>query len=73
MEKDIQTEMGVIIAATNALGKAGNFDSSIGRYELFIEYLKPYSNILTTPMMIIGLKAFDTFRIDRKTRDIVKL
>ena len=37
VEKDIQTEMGVIIAATNALGKAGNFDSSIGRYELFIE------------------------------------
>ena len=65
--------MGVIIAATQELKKAGNFDGSIGAYELFIEYLKPYANILTVPIMMIGLKAFDTFEIDKKTRKIVKI
>ena len=65
--------MGVIIAATKELKKAGNFDGSIGAYELFIEYLKPYANILTVPIMIIWLKAFDAFKIDKKTREIVKI
>jgi hypothetical protein len=73
VEKKIQTEMGVIITATSELKKMGNFDGSIGTYELFVEYLKPYANILTVPIMIIGLRAFDTFKIDKQTRKVVKI
>ena len=37
VQKDIQTELGVIIVATESLKKGGNFDSAIGTFEKFIE------------------------------------
>lgn len=63
VKKNIQTKIGVVICATNALKKAGNFDSAIGDYEKFNRHLKPLMNQLSVPLLIIGLDAPETFEI----------
>jgi len=71
VSKAIQSEFGIVICATNELKVKGNFDSAVGEYEKFLKYLKPLRNFLTIPMLIIGLEAPETFRIDPKTRRAV--
>lgn len=66
VQKAIQTQAGVVITATDLMKKAGGFDNSIGTYEKYIEYLKPLNNLLTTPMMIIGLEPPKTFTVKHK-------
>jgi hypothetical protein len=73
VEKRIQTEFGIVICATNDLKKKGNFDSAVGDYEKFLKYLKPLRNFLTIPLLVIGLKAPTTFRVDSKTRKTVNV
>ena len=68
--KAIQTRAGIVITTTNALKKIGNFDGSCGTYEKFLTYLEPFQNILTTPMVIIGLDAPLTFAINPKTKEV---
>ncbi|GAA4462522.1 hypothetical protein GCM10023093_09290 [Nemorincola caseinilytica] len=65
----IQTKVGVIITATNAMRDAGGFDGAIGTFETFQNYLKPFNGILTTPMLIIGLQPPATFRIRQSRRE----
>jgi len=65
VEKAVQTKAGVIITATEAMKIAGNFDSAVGTYEKFLRYLAPMMNILTVPMVIIGLEAPSTFELGR--------
>ena len=65
VRKAIQTKIGVIITATNAMRDAGGFDGAIGTFETFQNYLKPFNGILTTPMLIIGLLPPTTFRIEQ--------
>lgn len=69
VQKEIQTEIGVVITATQDMKKAGGFDSAVGTYEKFLTYLDPMRNVLTTPMMIIGLKKPETFYIGVKKVD----
>lgn len=71
VQKDIQTGMGVIICATNELKKAGNFDSAVGSFEKFIEYFKPYQNLLPTSIVLIGLNSPSTFFVDKDSKEIV--
>ena len=63
VQKAIQTKVGIIIAATDEMKKAGGFDGAVGSYEKYVEYLKPLNNILTTPLMIVGLLPPKTFEI----------
>ena len=67
VEKAIQTQAGIVITATDAMKKAGGYDGAIGTYEKYVEYLKPLNNLLTTPMMIIGLEPPETFIIEHKS------
>jgi hypothetical protein len=46
--------------------KVGGFDNAIGYYEKFVEYVKPLNNLLTTPFMLVGLEAPETFYIEHK-------
>jgi hypothetical protein len=62
--KAIQTQIGVIITATEELQIKGGFDPAIGVYEKYLDYLKPLRNVLTSPLLIIGLEAPNTFEID---------
>lgn len=77
VEKAIQTQVGVIITCTEALKAEGGFDSAVGTYEKFIDYLKPLGAVLTVPILLIGLEPFDSFRIQhrkvgtKKTGDVV--
>lgn len=73
VQKAIQCQLGIYVCATEEMKKAGNFDSASGAFEKVIRYLPPMMNQLTIPMMIIGLEAPETFRVDSKTRDIVML
>lgn len=64
VQKAIQTKIGVIITATEALKRNGGFDNAVGTYEKFLDYLPPMMNLLTVPLLIIGLTAPTTFIID---------
>lgn len=64
VQKAIQTKIGVIITATEELKNKGGFDSAIGTYEKYLDYLPPMNNILTVPLYIIGLKAPTTFIVE---------
>ena len=63
VKKAVQTEIGVVICATAELKKAGQFDGAVGEYEKFLRYLEPLQDVLTVPMLIIGLKKPATFEI----------
>lgn len=73
VEKAIQTKIGIVICATKEMKKAGNFDSAIGTYEDYVKHLKPMMNQLTTPLLIVGLKAPKTFKIEGHTVDKKKI
>ena len=70
VQKAIQTQVGVIITATQELKDAGGFDGAIGTYEKYLDYLPPLRNMLTVPLLIIGLKAPETFRIKHEQFDL---
>lgn len=64
VQKAIQTKIGIIITATNEMKKEGGFDGAIGTFEKFLDYLPPLQNLLTVPLLIIGLEKPDTFKIE---------
>ena len=68
VQKAIQTEIGVIICATDELKRRGGFDSAVGSYEKFIRYLKPLQDVLVTPILILGLEAPVSFKLDAKNQ-----
>jgi hypothetical protein len=63
-EVDIGSGIGIMITASSDLKAAGGFDGAVGEYEKVLRYLKPMHNQLTVPMMVIGLKAPKTFRLE---------
>lgn len=65
VKKAIQTKIGVIITATEELKQKGGFDSAIGTYEKYLDYLPPLNNLLTIPLFIIGLKAPESFKVEQ--------
>ena len=73
VQKDIQTELGVIIVATEDMKRKGNFDSAIGTFEKFIEYFKPYNSLITVPIVLIGLEKPKTFKIDSVSKKTVMI
>lgn len=64
VQKAIQTKIGVLIVATENLKREGGFDGAIGTYEKYLEYLPPLNNVLTIPLLIIGLEAPESFYIE---------
>ena len=66
--KAMQADGGIIIAATQEMKEAGGFDSAVGTFEDYVQYLKPLSTILAAPLMLVGLEAPTTFRIEHEKR-----
>ena len=64
IQKAVQTRIGVIITATNEMKQEGGFDGAIGTFEKFIDYLPPLQNVLTVPLLIMGLEKPETFKIE---------
>ena len=73
ISKAIQTSAGIVICATESMKTAGNFDNAVGTYETFLRYLTPMYNILTSPVLIIGLLAPQSFHIDAVTKQVVRI
>ena len=73
VDKAVQTSAGIVITATDSMKHFGNLDGAAGSYEKFLQYLKPFNNILTIPMMIIGLKAPSTFFINPDTKRVTNI
>lgn len=79
IEKEINTKIGIIITATEELKKSGGFDNAIGTFESYMKYIKALNNILTIPILLIGLKSLKSFEIEHikneknKNKGIVKL
>jgi hypothetical protein len=67
VNKEIDTEIGIIICATKDLKTKGGFDGAVGEYEKFLTYLNPLRDLLSVPMVIIGLEAPETFEIEHRT------
>ncbi len=63
VEKEKNTKIVVIVCASQNLKDAGNFDGGAGNFQKIKDYAKPYSQILISPMVIIGLQAPDDFFI----------
>lgn len=63
VEKRIQTSVGIVIAATDAMKSMGGFDSAVGSYEKYESHLLPLRTMLTVPLVIIGLEPCRSFRI----------
>ena len=63
-ETDIGDGVGVYVCATNELKIAGGFDSAVGEYEKVLKYLDPLNAKLIRPMIIVGLEAPKTFKIE---------
>lgn len=66
VKKEVDTEIGVIICATKELKRKGGFDGAVGEYEKFLTYLAPLRDVLSVPIVIIGLEAPETFEIEVK-------
>ena len=64
VDKAIQTEIGVLILATQEMKETGGFDGAIGTYEKAIRYLPPLQSQLTVPLVLIGLRPPETFTVD---------
>lgn len=71
--KAIQTEIGVIITATEDMRDAGGFDNAVGTFEKYVDFLRPMGMLLTAPLVIIGLEAPETFHIEHETAGRRKL
>ena len=65
-ETDIGEGIGIIICATEDLRESGGFNNAVGTYENFLANLKPLSQVITTPMVIVGLEPLRKFKIDVK-------
>ena len=68
VRKAMQADGGVIISATQEMKDAGGFDSAVGTFDDYVQYLKPLSQILSAPLMRVGLEAPTTFRIEHESR-----
>ena len=64
VKKAIQTRFGVIVCATQAMKDAGGFDSAVGSFEKFVRYLMPLQQVLSVPVMLVGLEAPESFVVD---------
>ena len=69
VKKNIQTSIGIVIAATEGFKRAGGFDSTVGTFETYSKMLVPMRDLISVPMLIIGLEAPETFRITQERKN----
>jgi hypothetical protein len=64
-ELDFDKSVGIYICATKNLKDRGGFDGAIGEYEKVLKYLVPFDQKMIRPLVIIGLREPDSFKIER--------
>jgi hypothetical protein len=63
VQKAVQTSVGIVVTAMRELQLAGGFDNAIGVFEDYVSHLVPLRDVLTVPILVIGLEKPDTFKI----------
>ena len=63
-ETDIGEGVGIYVCATAEMKKLGGFDGAVGEYEKVLKYLDPLNSKIIRPMMIVGLQAPKSFKIE---------
>lgn len=66
VQKALQTGVGIVVCATDDLKQVGGFDSAVGTFDNFVSNLLPLRNLLTVPILIVGLEAPESFRMNLK-------
>lgn len=66
LQTEIGSGIGIYICATDELKSAGGFDGAVGEYEKVLRYLNPMFQKLSVPLIIVGLNAPETFRIEKR-------
>jgi hypothetical protein len=61
--KAVQTRVGIVVFATEALKNAGCFDATVGTFEAAEDYLAAMQNIIVSPIVIVGLDAPVSFEV----------
>jgi hypothetical protein len=69
IQKEHNTKIGIVITATQKMKKNGGYDNAIGTFESYIKYIKALNNILTIPILLIGLKELSSFKIIHQAND----
>ena len=64
VEKNIQTSIAIVIVATEAFKAAGGFDNTVGTFESYKKMLEPLQDVVKVPMLILGIKAPETFKVE---------
>ena len=72
LETEIGAGIGVYICAKSDLKEAGAFDGAVGEYEKVLRYLDPMFHKLSVPLLIVGLEAPETFRIEKSKNPLTK-
>ena len=58
--------VGIVIVASSALKKNGAFDGAIGDFQRYLKTLKAMRSLLTVPILLIGLDAPSTFKVQAR-------
>jgi hypothetical protein len=72
LQTEIGSGVGVYICAASDLKEAGGFDGAVGEYEKVLRYLSPMFQKLSVPLIIVGLNAPETFKIEKSKNPITK-
>jgi hypothetical protein len=70
LQTEIGSGIGIYICATDELKAAGGFDGAVGEYEKVLRYLVPLFQKLTVPMIIVGLNAPHSFKVEKRKNAI---
>ena len=65
VQKAIQTSAGILISASEAMKKAGAFDGAVGTFESYVRYLAPLNNVLSVPILLVGLEPPESFFVEK--------
>lgn len=65
-ETEIGFGVGIYVCATKQLKKEGAFDGAVGEFEKVKRYLEPMASKLTCPLIIVGLRELETFKLEKR-------
>jgi hypothetical protein len=68
VQTNIGEGIGIVIVASSELKKNGAFDGAIGDFSRYEKTLKAMRNTLTVPILLIGLAAPKSFRVQAKSQ-----
>jgi len=68
VQTNIGEGVGIVIVASSDLKKNGAFDGAIGDFSRYEKTLKAMRNTLTVPILLIGLAAPKTFRVQARSQ-----